>query len=71
VSFAEVLQELPSLTVSQRQLLVRRAIDLDDPPLSSADEAVIEKRLAAHRRNPTSSLSLETMKARLRSQFKR
>lgn len=71
MSFADVLQELPSLTLSQRQLLIRRALDLDNPPLSLADEAVVEERLAAHRKNPVSSVPLETMKARLRSQFKK
>jgi hypothetical protein len=48
MSFAEVLRELPSLTVSERQLLVRRALDLDEPGLSFAAEALVEKRLAAH-----------------------
>ena len=71
MSFAEVLQELPLLTLSQRQLLIRRALDLDDSPLSPADEAVVEERLAAHRKNPGSALPLETMKSRLRSQFKK
>ena len=71
MSFAEVLQELPSLTLSQRQLLVRRALDLDDPALSPADEALVEERLAAHHKNPASAVPLETMKARLRSQFKK
>jgi hypothetical protein len=71
MSFAEVLQELPLLTLSQRQLLIRRALDLDDPSLSPADEAVVEKRLSAHRKNPGSALPLETMKSRLRSQFKK
>jgi len=71
MSFAEVLQELPSLTLSERQLLVRRALDLDDPMLSSADEALVEERLAAHRSNPKSAVPVETMKARLRSQFKK
>lgn len=71
MSFAEVLEELPSLTLRQRQLLIRCALDLDNPPLSLADEAVVEERLAAHRKNPASSMPLETMKARLRSQFKK
>jgi hypothetical protein len=71
MSFAEVLQELPSLTVSERQLLVRRTLDLDEPGLSPADEALVEKRLAAHRENPASAVQLETMKSRLRSQFKK
>jgi hypothetical protein len=71
MSFAEVLQELPTLTLSQRQLLIRRALDLDDPALSPADEALVEKRLAAHRENPATAVPLETMKSRLRSQFKK
>jgi hypothetical protein len=71
MSFAEVLQKLPAMTLSQRQLLVRRALDLDESPLSAADEALAQKRLAAHHKNPRSSVSLETMKSRLRSQFKK
>jgi hypothetical protein len=37
------LQELPSLTVSQRQLLVRRALDLDEPGSSPADGCIAGK----------------------------
>jgi hypothetical protein len=69
MSFTEVLQELPALTVEQRQLLVRRAIELDDPPLDAAEEALVESRLAALREDPKSGLSLEEMKARIRSRF--
>jgi putative addiction module component (TIGR02574 family) len=71
MSFAEVLHELPTLTLNERQLLVRRALDLDEPGLSSAEEALVKKRLAAHRKNPASAVPLETMKSRLRSQFKK
>ncbi|HEY5296328.1 MAG TPA: hypothetical protein VIK59_00210 [Verrucomicrobiae bacterium] len=71
MSFAEVLQELPTLTLNERQLLVRRALDLDEPALSQADEMLVEKRLAAHRKNPASAVPLEEMKSRLRSQFKK
>jgi hypothetical protein len=69
VSFAEVLAELPALTVSERHLLVRRALELDDPALSAEDQAVVEKRLADHRRNPASAVLLDEMKSRLRSRF--
>ena len=71
MSFAEVLQELPALTLRQRQLLVRRALDLDDPELSAADEALVEKRLAAHRKTPSTAVPLAAMKSRLRSRFKK
>ena len=69
MSFREVLAELPALTVSERQLLVRRALDLDEPALSGKDEAAVEKRLEDHRRNPESAVPLEEMKTRLRSRF--
>jgi hypothetical protein len=42
MSFTEVLAELPVLTVAERQLLVRRALDLDDPVLPAEDVAVVE-----------------------------
>jgi Arc/MetJ-type ribon-helix-helix transcriptional regulator len=67
MSFTEVLEELPGLTLEQRQLLIRRALELDEPSLTPQDEALAEERLAKHRQNPESAVPLETMKARLRS----
>lgn len=67
MSFTEVLHELPALSIEQRQLLVRRALELDDPPLSPEDEAMVEQRLAAHRADPASAVPVEEMKSRLRS----
>jgi hypothetical protein len=55
------------MTMAERQRIIRRALELDDPPLSSADEALVESRLAAHRANPGSSAPLAEMKKRLRS----
>ena len=69
MSIAEVLAELPALTTAERQLLVRRALDLDEPPLSPEDESVVRERLAEHRANPGSAISLDEMKARLRARF--
>jgi hypothetical protein len=66
MSFSEVLAELPTLSVSQRHLLVRRALELDDPALSAEDESVVETRLGEHRRNPESAVQFDEMKARLR-----
>jgi len=36
---------------------------------AAEDEAVVEQRLADHRRNPSSAVPLDEMKARLRSRF--
>lgn len=69
MSFNEVLLELPALTVEQRQLLVRRVLELDDTPLSPADESLVESRLAALRDAPASAVSLDEMKTRLRTRY--
>ncbi len=69
MSFTEVLEQLPALTVEQRQLLIRRALELDDPPLGDADEQLVETRLAALRDAPASALSAEQLKSRLRSRY--
>jgi len=71
MSFTEVLDELPALTVGQRQLLIRRALELDEPPLSPIDEKLMDERLAAHRKNPDSAVPLDQMKARLHSRFQK
>jgi putative addiction module component (TIGR02574 family) len=67
MSFNEVIAELPRLTCEERQILIRRALELDDLPLSAADEKVVEERLASHHDDPTSSVTLEDIKKRLRS----
>lgn len=70
MSFDEVIAELPRFTFEERQILIRRALELDDPPLSAADEELVEARLAAHYADPESSLPLNDMKRRLRSRSK-
>lgn len=55
MSLSQVLEALPGFTFEERQLLIRRVIELDDPPLSEAEETIVESRLAAHRLDPTSS----------------
>jgi putative addiction module component (TIGR02574 family) len=67
MSFTEVLAEIPSLTFEQRQFLVQRAIEFDDPPLLESEEALVDGRLAEHHADPDSSVPLDEMKLRLRS----
>jgi len=71
MSFNEVLAELPSLNVAQRQMLVRRALELDNPALSVQDEALVTERLAEHHLRPESAIPLAEMKDRLRSRFRK
>lgn len=67
MSLAQILDELPAFTVAERQLLVRRAIELDDPIMLAEDEQLVLTRLDHHRRDPSSAISLADMKASLRS----
>jgi hypothetical protein len=67
MSFVEVIDELPRLSVEQRQRLIRRALELDDLAMTPMQEALIEGRLAAHHAAPKTSLSRSEMKRRLRS----
>lgn len=69
MSFQEVLAELPSLTVEQRQLLMRRALELDESALSQAVERLVEERRTEYLGNPSSGLSLEEMESQLRAKF--
>ena len=71
MSLSQVLKALPDFTFEERQILIRRVIELDDPSLSESDETLVESRLAAHHSNPTSSLPLEKLKERLRSRRNR
>ena len=70
MSFNEVIAELPRLIFEERQILIRRALELDDPPLLAADEELVEARLAEHHSNPRSSVPLDEMRRRLRSRSK-
>jgi hypothetical protein len=70
MSFNEVIAELPNLTFEERQILISRALELDDPPLSPADEELVEARLAEHHADPSSSVPLAEFKDRLRSRLK-
>ena len=65
MSFAQVLEELPALSVEQRQILIRRALELEDEPLSPEEEALVDSRLGAHQKNPSSYLPLNEFKKRI------
>ena len=70
MSFNEVIDELPRLTFEERQILIRRVLELDDLPLSATDEELVEARLAEHHSDPDSSVPLDQLKNRLRSKSK-
>lgn len=66
MTFNDVVAGLSRLTFEERQILIREALELDDPPLSAADKALVEGRLADHHADPASSVPIDEMKRRLR-----
>ena len=67
MSATEIINELPKLTETERRAVFGKLLELEDLPLSEADEALVESRLAAHHADPESSVPLEEMKRRIRS----
>jgi hypothetical protein len=73
MSFAEVLEELPPLTIEQRCEILDRIVELNrggwldvDDPLSEADKQIIESRLAKHEADPKSAILLDELENRLK-----
>ena len=71
MNLTQILDELPAFTLAERQLLVRRAIELDEQEISPEDEALVVTRLAAHRRDPSTAVSLEAITTSLRSRLRK
>jgi hypothetical protein len=69
MSFQELLAELPSLTVEQRQLLMRRTAELDDSALSPAEERLVEERRTEYLQNPSAGVSLDEIEKHLRARY--
>ena len=69
MSFAEVLEELPALTFEQRQMVIRKALEVDESPLSPREESIVEERLEKLRQDPDAAVSMDDMNARLRRRF--
>jgi lipoate-protein ligase A len=67
MSFTEILAELPILTFAQRQELMVRVLEIDEPQISPEVEAMLEERLAEHDRDPSSALTHEEFKSRLQA----
>lgn len=64
---AEIIDELPKLTESERMAVFGKLLELEDLPLSEPDAALVESRMEEHRSDPKSALAFEEFKKRLRS----
>jgi putative addiction module component (TIGR02574 family) len=73
MSKAEILAEIPKLTPQEREEIYLKLAELDDnkwmdadDPLTDADKALIESRIAAHEQNPQTAVPWEEFDARLK-----
>jgi putative addiction module component (TIGR02574 family) len=73
----EILEELPNLTAEDRQQIRRKLNEIDgdewldgDDPLTNAEKALLEVRLAAYEREPDAGSSWEEVEARIQSRLK-
>jgi uncharacterized protein Smg (DUF494 family) len=67
MSLTEMLEQLATLTNEERQMVIDRAMELDDTPLTPAEEKLVLERLAEHDREPGSAIPLEEAMKRLRT----
>lgn len=77
MSFNEVMAELPKLTPAERQQLRLQLARLDGEqwldrtdPLTDAEKALLDARLAAYAKDPETGSSWAEVEARIRSRLK-
>jgi hypothetical protein len=71
MSLTEVMNELSLLTTEERQLVISRALELDEPPFTAEDELLIESRRAAHRAQPETAVPFDEMMSRVKDRLRR
>ena len=70
MSLTEILAEIPKLSFAERQQLIRRAIEVEDPDLTAEESAVLDERLADFRQNPNSGTPAEQLKGEVLQRLK-
>ena len=73
MSTTEILNELPKLTRKDREEIRHKLAEIDgdgwiddDDPLSAADKALLQARIAEHERHPETALSWAAFGAKLK-----
>ena len=76
MSKTEILEELPKLTSEERYEIRRKLAELDgdgwlddDDPLTDAEKALLEARLAAYEKDPDAGSSWEEVESRIRARI--
>jgi len=77
MSKADILAELPKLTPAERQEVRLKLARLDgdewldaDDPLTDAEKALLDARLAAYEKDPDAGSTWEEVEARIRARLK-
>ena len=72
MSITQILEELPTLTLEEREEIRQRLAEIDgerwldgDDPLTEEEKALIEARLESHERHPETAIPWKEFKARL------
>lgn len=68
MSVAEILEELPRLTLEERVQIAERLATLDD--LSDAQWEIVEQRVRQHDAEPGSAIPLDDFKANIKVQYR-
>ena len=76
MSKLEILEALPKLTIEERKEILLKLAELDgdswldaEEPLTDAEKAVLEARLAAYEKDPDAGSSWTEVEARIRSRL--
>ena len=78
MSKTEILEELPKLTAEERHEIRLKLAELDgdgwlddDDPLTDAEKALLDARLAAYERDPDAGSSWDEVESRIRAGLSR
>ena len=76
MSKVEILEDLPKLTTEERREILLKLAELDgdswldaEEPLTAAEKAILESRLAAYEKDPDAGSSWTEVEARIRSRL--
>ena len=76
MSKLEILEELPKLTTEGRKEILLKLAELDgdlwldaEEPLTDAEKAILEARLAAYEKDPDAGSSWTEVEARIRARL--
>ena len=70
MTLSEILAEIPKLSFTERQEIVRRTLELEDAELTTEEKAILDERLNDFRRNPNSGIFADQLKSEVSRRLK-